>query len=96
MPPTPQRAKPKTQAQVIAGFRQAIATSKDHISDGDFYNAVVQAMLDAGWDDAGQITFPKPSDHGCRFSKPNSPLRPTVCRADFMGVFTDLQFKSGL
>lgn len=96
MLPTPQRAKHKSQAQVVAEFRRAIAAGKDHISDGDFYDGVVQAMLDAGWDDAGRIPFPKSSDYGRRFTKRNSSLRPTVCGADFMGVFTDLQFKSGL
>jgi hypothetical protein len=85
------------EPETLQEFRQAIANEQEHMTNGDCYDAVVQAMREAGWKEVQPVEFKDPNLWGMRFRKAGSKGSPaTVCRGDLLGVFTDLQFNSKL
>lgn len=60
--------------------------------DGDHYNATLEALAFLGYTKGERLSFKDPSIKGVNYH--NKTHRVDVSKADFLGVFTDIQFRN--
>jgi hypothetical protein len=58
--------------------------------DGDHYNATIETLASLGYTKGERLSFKDPSIKGVSYH--NETHRVDVSKADFLGVFTDIQF----
>jgi hypothetical protein len=58
--------------------------------DGDHYNATLEALASLGYSKGERLAFKDPSIKGVSYHSKTH--RVDVSKADFLGVFTDIQF----
>ena len=58
--------------------------------DGDHYNATIETLASLGFTKGERLSFKDPSIKGVAYH--NATQTAKVSKADFLGVFTDIQF----
>jgi hypothetical protein len=59
--------------------------------DGDYYNATIETLASLGFTKGDRISYQSPSNKGVRYYNETHSVE--VSKANFFGVFTDIQFK---
>lgn len=71
-------------------IQAAIDTRTSANVDGDHYNATLEALASLGYTKGDRLSFKKSSIKGVFYHSKTHTAK--VSKADFLGVFTDIQF----
>jgi hypothetical protein len=71
-------------------IQAAINTRTSANVDGDHYNATIETLASLGYTKGERLSFKDPSIKGVAYHSKTHTAK--VSKADFLGVFTDIQF----
>lgn len=71
-------------------IQEAIDTRTSANVDGDHYNAIIETLASLGYTKGERLSFQDPSIKGVAYH--NRTHTAKVSKANFLGVFTDIQF----
>ena len=71
-------------------IQEAIDTRTSANVDGDYYNRTIAALASLGYTKGERLSFKDPSIKGVAYHSKTHTAK--VSKADFLGVFTDIQF----